>query len=71
LDYICEELRNPHGNKKSHFTQAQEAARKDVERAFGVLQSRFTMIRGPTRFWGQRYAMVHIDSMCDLAQYDN
>jgi len=46
--------RNPQDNKKSHFTQAQEAARKDVERAFGVLQSRFAMIRGPARFWGKK-----------------
>jgi hypothetical protein len=29
--------RSPRGNKKCHFTQAQEAARKDVEREFGVL----------------------------------
>ncbi|XP_042465657.1 uncharacterized protein LOC122048118 [Zingiber officinale] len=29
----------------------EEAARKDVERAFGVLQSRWAMIKGPGRFW--------------------
>ncbi|KAK2662142.1 hypothetical protein Ddye_000716 [Dipteronia dyeriana] len=29
----------------------QEACRKDVERAFGVLQSRFAIVAGPTRFW--------------------
>ena len=29
----------------------QEACRKDVERAFGVLQSRFAIIAGPARFW--------------------
>jgi len=45
--------RSSQGNKKSHSTQAQEAARKDVERAFGVLQSRFAIIRGPARFWGK------------------
>ena len=27
------------GGKKSHFAKGQEACRKDVERAFGVLQS--------------------------------
>jgi len=25
--------------------------RKDVERAFGVLRSRFAMVRGPCRMW--------------------
>jgi hypothetical protein len=42
---------NPQGNKRVHFTKAQEAVRKDVERAFGILQARFAMVRGPTRFW--------------------
>ncbi|WOG81843.1 hypothetical protein DCAR_0100997 [Daucus carota subsp. sativus] len=41
----------PHGNKRKYFAIAQESVRKDVERAFGVLQSRFAMIRGPSRFW--------------------
>jgi len=46
-------FRNPQGNKKVHFTAAQEAARKDVERAFGVLQLRFAMIRGAARIWSK------------------
>ncbi|XP_047978831.1 uncharacterized protein LOC125220727 [Salvia hispanica] len=29
----------------------QESARKDVERAFGVLQSRWVIVKGPARFW--------------------
>ena len=32
----------------------QQAARKDIERAFGVLQSRFAIVRGPARFWDKR-----------------
>ena len=39
--------------KKKHFAKAQELARKDVERAFGVLQARFAIVRGPTRFWDE------------------
>lgn len=39
----------PQGNKKKYFAAAQEACRKDVERAFGVLQSRFAIVRGPAR----------------------
>ena len=41
----------PRGNKKIHFARAQESARKDVERAFGVLQARFAIVRGPACFW--------------------
>jgi hypothetical protein len=43
----------PQGNKRKYFAKAQEAVRKDVERAFGVLQSRFAIVRGPARFWDQ------------------
>ncbi|XP_058742570.1 uncharacterized protein LOC131615075 [Vicia villosa] len=39
------------GEKRKLFPQHQESARKDVERAFGVLQSRFAIIRGPARAW--------------------
>ena len=41
----------PQEEKWKLFAQWQELARKDVERVFGVLQSRFTIICGPTRFW--------------------
>ncbi|XP_047961466.1 uncharacterized protein LOC125206223 [Salvia hispanica] len=33
------------------YAQKHEAACKDVERAFGVLQSRWAIVKGPTRFW--------------------
>ncbi|XP_058783699.1 uncharacterized protein LOC131658422 [Vicia villosa] len=41
----------PRGEKKKLFAQHQESAIKDVERAFGVLQSRFAILRGPARVW--------------------
>ena len=50
---LVKAFRNPQGNKKVHFTTMQESYRKDVERAFGVLQSRFAMIRGPARWWSK------------------
>ncbi|XP_020254476.1 uncharacterized protein LOC109831545 [Asparagus officinalis] len=37
----------PQENKRKNFAQAQELARKDVERAFGVLQARFAIVHGP------------------------
>ncbi|XP_010229580.1 uncharacterized protein LOC100827624 [Brachypodium distachyon] len=47
-------ISNPEGNKKKHFATVQEAVRKDVERAFGVLQARFVMVRGPARWWDKK-----------------
>ncbi|KAK9993908.1 hypothetical protein SO802_023611 [Lithocarpus litseifolius] len=42
---------SPRGQKNKLFAKAQEANRKDVERAFGVLQARFAIMRGPARFF--------------------
>lgn len=44
---------SPQGKKELYFHNAQAAARKDVERAFGILQSQFAIVRGPARFWDQ------------------
>ncbi|XP_062201677.1 uncharacterized protein LOC133904231 [Phragmites australis] len=44
---------SPVGRKRQHFVVQQAAARKDVERAFGVLQSRFPIVRGATRLWDE------------------
>ncbi|XP_050241107.1 uncharacterized protein LOC126690003 [Quercus robur] len=41
----------PQGQKYKLFAAAQEACRKDVERAFGVLQAHFTIVHGPARFF--------------------
>ena len=38
-------------SKKKYFAIQREACRKDVERAFGVLQSCFAIVKGPARFW--------------------
>jgi hypothetical protein len=46
----------PQGDKRKLFAKHQEGARKDIERAFGVLQSRFAIIRNPARSW-------HLDAL--------
>ncbi|XP_062182148.1 uncharacterized protein LOC133886469 [Phragmites australis] len=50
---IVKAISAPRGNKSVHFSAMQAAIRKDVERAFGVLQSRFAIIRRPARVWDQ------------------
>ncbi|XP_047952863.1 uncharacterized protein LOC125198588 [Salvia hispanica] len=55
---------------------AQESARNDVERAFGVLQSRFALVKGPTRFFYQgdiadiMYACIIMHNMIIDDEYD-
>ena len=49
----------PQDRKRQHFASAQEAARKDVERAFGVFQARFAIVRGLTHFF-------HLETLKDI-----
>ncbi|XP_020272422.1 putative nuclease HARBI1 [Asparagus officinalis] len=51
---LVQTISNSDDKKKQYFAMMQEACRKDVERAFGVLQSRFAIIKGPARFWDKR-----------------
>ncbi|XP_004971782.1 uncharacterized protein LOC101758964 [Setaria italica] len=44
-------IRYPMEQKTRHFATKQESACKDIERAFGFLQTRFAVIRGPTYGW--------------------
>ncbi|XP_075507371.1 uncharacterized protein LOC142544192 [Primulina tabacum] len=48
---IVQTIREPLGPKKRYFAMKQESCRKDVERAFGVLQSRFAIVASPARSW--------------------
>ncbi|XP_056847332.1 uncharacterized protein LOC108835760 [Raphanus sativus] len=41
----------PQGPKAVLFAQRQEGTRKDIERAFGVLQARFAIVKNPVLFW--------------------
>ena len=53
----------PLGAKRKYFTSKQESARKDVERAFGVLQSRFAIVRGLVRYWDEE-TLANIMKAC-------
>jgi hypothetical protein len=40
-------------SKKKHFAALQKEARKHVERYLGVLQARFTTVKGPGMIWNK------------------
>jgi len=44
-------IHEPLSEKQKLFTLKQAAYRKDVERAFGVLQAKFAIVKGPARYW--------------------
>jgi hypothetical protein len=46
-----------------HFQKLQEAFQKDIERAFGVLQSKWVIVTTPARFWSP-HDMVTIMKTC-------
>ncbi|XP_058217564.1 uncharacterized protein LOC131328667 [Rhododendron vialii] len=48
---LIQSIQHPTMVKERLFSQKQEAARKDVEQAFGVLQSRWGITQGPVRYW--------------------
>lgn len=48
----------PQASKRKIFVVAQESARKDVERAFGVLQVQFAIVRGPARLYQPEFLKI-------------
>ncbi|XP_073291048.1 uncharacterized protein [Primulina huaijiensis] len=52
---IVQTIHAPRGQKKQYFAMKQESCRKDVERAFGVLQSRFAIVASPARDWKKNH----------------
>ncbi|XP_074360703.1 uncharacterized protein LOC141700941 [Apium graveolens] len=57
----------PLSEKRKLFSKYQEGQRKDIARAFGVLQSRFAIIRGPARFW-DKGDLARIMRVCIILQ---
>ena len=60
---LVQSISNPQGPKRQYFAMIQEACGKDVERAFGVLQSRFAIIKGPVCYW-EKQVLHDIISTC-------
>jgi hypothetical protein len=69
-DGICPSLinsvktvRNPTYAKCKRFAKEQKAARKDVEGAFGVLHSRWAIVRYPAKTWSPE-RMWNVMTIC-------
>ncbi|KAM0821209.1 hypothetical protein ACQ4PT_025201 [Festuca glaucescens] len=48
---LVKTIQRPNSAQEARFAKVQEAARKDVERAFGILQARWAIARHPARAW--------------------
>ncbi|XP_024978949.1 uncharacterized protein LOC112516158 [Cynara cardunculus var. scolymus] len=60
---LVQSIHDPRGPKKQYFAKKQEACRKDVECAFGVLQSMFAIVAAPAWLW--RKEILHdIMTLC-------
>ncbi|CAL8112514.1 unnamed protein product [Prunus armeniaca] len=46
---LVQSIRHPENVAEEYFSTKQEVYRKDVERAFGILQARFAIVRQPAR----------------------
>jgi hypothetical protein len=47
-------IKAPQMEKHKLYALNQEGCRKDIERAFGVLQSRFNIMCHPSRLWKRK-----------------
>ena len=64
-EYSCfvKTISHPFGKKAKFFAKMQEGRRKDVERCFGILQSRWHVITNPCKLWDP-YAMKSVIKTC-------
>jgi Plant transposon protein len=56
---FCKTSAQPIGEEKKKYAVWQEAARKDIERAFGVLQRTFQIMKKPIKQW-------FVKDICDM-----
>ena len=68
--HICQEHQRTQNKKQCEFARVQEAARKDIERAFGVLQSIDCHISWSSPVLGQKNLDEHHEMLCDSTQHD-
>jgi hypothetical protein len=59
-------ITNPPNEVKKHYTTCQEAVRKDAERIFGVLISRFKFLEIPLRSWDLSITSEIVDCLVIL-----
>ena len=70
-------IRAPQNARDRLFAKKQESARKDVERAFAALQSRFAILRYAARYWHRStlsdimYACIILHNMIVEDERDN
>ncbi|XP_026429060.1 uncharacterized protein LOC113325034 [Papaver somniferum] len=48
---LLQTISSPNTTKEKFFAKRQEVVRKDVERAFGILQARWHIVKRPSRMW--------------------
>ncbi|XP_050378485.1 uncharacterized protein LOC126795763 [Argentina anserina] len=48
---LVQSIKQPENEQKEYFSTKQDAYRKDVEIAFGILQARFAIVWQPARGW--------------------
>nr|CCA22740.1 ribosomal proteinlike putative [Albugo laibachii Nc14] len=65
---LVQTISNPQSKEKKFFAEAQESARKDVERAFGMLQSQCAILTRPCRLWSQE-DMEYIVKACVILRH--
>jgi hypothetical protein len=63
--YLSKKIFKRLGQMKSHFASCQESCMKDVEQAFGVLQSRFITIWYSSLTWCQDQ-MWEVMNICGI-----
>ena len=56
---FAKSIKDPVGAARSFYAKMQEGVRKDIERAFGVLQARFAIVKMAARVW-------HKDTMASI-----